>query len=346
MVQRLRTFRRSLPLALLALLLASAPVLAQTFGRDIAGSEAALQNLQSELPQLAQSTYNADAAERRFAAIEAELQRLSFEQRQLADAAERRFAAIEAELQRLTDKIERLSFEQRQLADRMDRLQRDVEFRLSQLEGGSTGGDVFSGIAGSVPGSVPSAPSDAAGSIQIIGTVSAEDLQQTQSLVVLSPGQTAAVGQSGDSRSSGIDTGSVAAPAAASNLSAEQQYQAAFNLLRREQYADAEQALRDFVQANPGDPLVANAKYWLGETHYVRSDYQSASQAFAIAYRDHPNGPKAADSLLKLGLSLSLLGQTSQACQVLKELEARTAGQTRGNILERGRREQANLGCS
>jgi len=320
MVQRPRTFRRSLTAALLTLLLASAPASAQTvdaLGRGIAESEAALQILQGnqgELLQLAQGTYN-------------------------ANAAEQRFAAIETELQRLTDKVERLSFEQRQLVERMDRLQRDVEFRLSQLEGG----DVFGGIAGSVPGSVSSVPSGAAGSTRIIGTVSAEDLQRTQSL---NQGQTAAVGQSGDGRSSDIGTGSVAAPAAASGLSAEQQYQAAFKLLRGAQYADAEQALQDFVQANPGDPLVANAKYWLGETHYVRDDYRSASQAFAIAYRDHPNGPKAADSLLKLGLSLSLLGQTGQACQVLKELETRPAGQIRGNILERGRREQANLGCS
>ena len=57
-------------------------------------------------------------------------------------------------------------------------------------------------------------------------------------------------------------------------------------------------------QRYPNDPLAGNAQYWLGETYYVRKDYKNAAAAFAEGYQKYPKGPKAADDLLKLGMSL------------------------------------------
>ncbi len=285
------------------------------------------------------------------------------------NAIERRFAALEQEIQRLTGQIERLGFEQRQMMDRVERMQSDMEFRLSRLEGGnpapssssssSSGGSSGSFSSGGSGGSFAGS-SGSAGSTQSLGSVSAQELQQLQGL---GQGQTASVGQSSGGSYSGqtnFQTGaltsnsgygseqnSFAQPSTA-NLpagSAEEQYNHAFGLLRKADYQGAEQALKAFIQSNPTDPLVANAKYWLGETYYVRGNYSDASQAFAQSYQDHPNGSKSADSLLKLGLSLSLLGRTNEACQVLQELQVRMGNSARANILNRGRREQDNLGC-
>jgi len=62
---------------------------------------------------------------------------------------------------------------------------------------------------------------------------------------------------------------------------AQDQYNAAFSLLRQARYEDAEQALRGFVQHYPKDSLAPAAQYWLGETFYVRKDYASAAATFA-----------------------------------------------------------------
>ena len=43
----------------------------------------------------------------------------------------------------------------------------------------------------------------------------------------------------------------------------------------------AEQALAAFVQNHPEDGLAGNAQYWLGETFYVRGDFQTAARTFA-----------------------------------------------------------------
>lgn len=313
---------------------------------EIQRSESDLQRVQRDLLHLAQS-YGADPA-----------------------VIDRRFTALEQEVQRLTGQIERLGFEQRQMLDRLERMQSDMEFRLTRLEGGnpaaggtsggsSTSGNLSSGGASGSFSDNTTGQSIGSGGVQTLGSVSAQELQQLQGL---GSGQTASVGQSttGDLSSqqnfqTGALTGSTygsqqndfSQPSTASlpSGSAEDQYNYAFGLLRTADYQGAEQALKSFVQANPNDPLVANAKYWLGETYYVRGNYTDASQAFAQAYQDHQNGPKAADSLLKLGLSLSLLGRTNEACQVLQELQVRMGSSARANILNRGRREQSNLGC-
>jgi tol-pal system protein YbgF len=95
------------------------------------------------------------------------------------------------------------------------------------------------------------------------------------------------------------------------------QYEFAFDLLRRGAYPQAEATLREFLQKNPKDPLAGNAQYWLGETYYVRNDFQQAAVEFMAGYQKYPKTAKAPDNLLKLGMSLSKLNQTDGACTAL-----------------------------
>jgi tol-pal system protein YbgF len=107
------------------------------------------------------------------------------------------------------------------------------------------------------------------------------------------------------------------------------------NLLRR-QFNEAEVGFRSFLDQHRKHSLAGNAQYWLGETYYVQGDYKQAAQAFLSGYRDFPKSRKAADSLLKLGLSLNRLGQKEQACaaymqvgsQFPKAAEARKRAQS------------------
>ena len=100
-------------------------------------------------------------------------------------------------------------------------------------------------------------------------------------------------------------------------------YDQAFSYLQTNDYASAQATFDDFLEKYPTHSLAANAKYWLGETYYERQDYESASRAFARSFKDHPDGQKAPDTLLKLAMSLKGQGMTPEACLTLKELNNR-----------------------
>lgn len=125
--------------------------------------------------------------------------------------------------------------------------------------------------------------------------------------------------------------------------SVKEQYEYAFNLVRTD-YAQAEVALKEFMAKHPSDPLVGNAQYWLGETYYVRHDFQQAAVAFLNVYQKFPKNPKAPDSLLKLGLSLSGLGKKPEACAALAKLgkDFPDAAET---LKRRATAERGKLGC-
>ena len=99
-----------------------------------------------------------------------------------------------------------------------------------------------------------------------------------------------------------------------------ERYQFAFGLMSQARYDDAEAALKEFIAKHGDDPLAANARYWLGETYYVRKSFMDAAQAFFQAYKSTPDGGKAADSLLKLGMSMASLEKTEEACATFGKL--------------------------
>ncbi|MFQ5974033.1 MAG: tol-pal system protein YbgF, partial [Alphaproteobacteria bacterium] len=119
----------------------------------------------------------------------------------------------------------------------------------------------------------------------------------------------------------------------------------AFDLLAKPDYELAEKAFRAFIKACPEDPRVSDAWYWLGETYYFRNDYESAARTFARGYEGYPDGGKAPNSVLKLGLSLAALDRTEDACITLGELSKRYPDAA-DNILRRGQRESERLGCA
>jgi tol-pal system protein YbgF len=135
-----------------------------------------------------------------------------------------------------------------------------------------------------------------------------------------------------------------AAPAAAPSGTPQEQYNYAFGLLRQANYPAAEQSLRAFVQRYPNDPLAGNAQYWLGETYYVRQDYNNAATVFAEGYHKYPKGGKAADDLLKLGMSLGQLGQKADACRAFTRLDRDFPGAP-SNVKERAADEKKRLAC-
>jgi len=124
-----------------------------------------------------------------------------------------------------------------------------------------------------------------------------------------------------------------------------EQYDYAFDILRKADYGRAEKALRIFLEVNPDDNLAGNAQYWLGETFYVRGDFEQAAVEFLSGYQAYPNGIKAPDNLLKLGLAMAQLGQSDGACTALSRL-ATEYPEANDTIRRRAQTERARLSCS
>jgi tol-pal system protein YbgF len=97
-------------------------------------------------------------------------------------------------------------------------------------------------------------------------------------------------------------------------------YENALELLKQRDYGLAEKSLNDFLRTFPNHNLAPNARYWLGETYFVQDRFDQAARVFAEGYQKFPKGPKAADNLLKLGLSLAAQRKTDDACVALKQI--------------------------
>ena len=121
-------------------------------------------------------------------------------------------------------------------------------------------------------------------------------------------------------------------------------YDKAYGYLLEQNYGAAEAAFADFVVTHPKSKLAGNAQYWLGETHYVRGNYRSAANAFLKGFKSYKSGSKAPDSLLKLAMSLSRLGQKPSACATFQELKRRYPRAPQ-HISRRSDAERQRAGC-
>lgn len=102
-----------------------------------------------------------------------------------------------------------------------------------------------------------------------------------------------------------------------------EQYDAAINLmLQKGDYAGAEKILRTFLKRHPKHELASRAHYYLGQTHFVRKNYRDAARAYGKGFEQFPEGAKAAESLLKLGVSLAKLDKRAEACTAYSALLA------------------------
>ncbi len=222
-----------------------------------------------------------------------------------------RLSEIEDQMRGLTGEIERVAYDISQVADRLDKLVSDVDFRLSEIEKAQR--EAQAAQAAAPPASA--APATAAG-VPATGAAPAAPATPT----------------------------ALAAPALPPGTP-DEQYKYAYDLLRSEEYADAERAFKAFVDAHADHKLAGNAFYWLAETYYVRGDYTQAVTYFARGYQEYPDSVKAPDNLLKLAMSLARLDRKKDACVTFEELDTRfpTASQA---IKRRAASERKRAGCS
>ncbi len=257
---------------------------------------------------------------------------------------------LEDDVRAVTGSMEEFNFQVGNITRRLDKLVADVDYRLGLLEGRAPGakptpaGPPKISPAPLPPGVwkiIPGQEKSFASQPGVLGTVSKakvdamapkEDANKTSKPALAAAARSAA----SPTGKPALKTVVTAPPAAAQTSgilpqgTPKQQYDFAFGLLRQANYDKAEMALQEFVKRNPEDKLASNARYWLGETYYVRAAYVQAAEVFLESYQADPKGPKAPDSLLKLGMSLSGLDKKREACaafdKVAKDFPGARAG--------------------
>jgi tol-pal system protein YbgF len=248
----------------------------------------------------------------------------------LAVQTQLRMDRLEEQMRDLTGKVEDEANQVQQLRQRLEQINNDVAVRFGELNPGAAGAhagtpsppppemrsESFDPGSGrdaadmqgygpppaATPGAPPGAyvpPADTAGTLTPPGMGPPPP----------SPAQTATAGPVPERLEPTLPSASASA-----------QYNAAFGLLRRADYSDAETAFRSFVERHPESSLAGNAQYWLGESYYARGRYADAAVAFAEGYKRYPRGAKASETLLKLAMALGRSEQKQNACVALAQL--------------------------
>lgn len=229
-----------------------------------------------------------------------------------------RLLQLEDQVRRLTGRLDEMSHRLQQTDQRLQQLQQNMDLRLSKLEGGSGVG----AQASATPRSTSprnSAPQNASpqSSSGVLGTMPA-----------------------GNDASRGTATAPVSLP----DGTPEVQYEYALGLLKQGRYGEARGAFEEFLKVHPNDALSGNAQYWLGETYYAQGQYKNAADAFLNGYTTYKANRKAPASLLKLGITMIVLGQKDAACSVFGELGNKFPNASPA-IVARAQRERQKAGC-
>jgi tol-pal system protein YbgF len=112
-------------------------------------------------------------------------------------------------------------------------------------------------------------------------------------------------------------------PPPSASVDPAQAFKQARQLLLDGDYGAAEQAFAGYVDAYPDSAKTPEARYWLGETQFVREAYGDAAGSYLGAVRGWPQTSWAPDAVLKLSRSLVALKKPADACKTLDELARR-----------------------
>jgi len=215
---------------------------------------------------------------------------------------------LEEQVRSVSGRFDELEYRIKQLGDKIDMINKDIDVRMSILEGKKISPAVNTDIVDNTPKFAAPVAMDAPQSI-VGGDIARDDNLQP-----------------------------------ANGDTAPEIYQSALEALRAEHYDEAEKKFNKILNRFPSDKLAGNAQYWLGESFYARKQYEKSAVAFAKGYQQYHDGTKAPDSLLKLGMSMQMLNKNKEACAAFVSL-AKEFPRAEKNVKDRAALEAKKLGC-
>ncbi len=104
-------------------------------------------------------------------------------------------------------------------------------------------------------------------------------------------------------------------------LTAEESYQEALDLIRKQQqFTQGRELLESFVNKYPEHDLYVNALYWIGEAFYGEMKYEMSILQFQDVISKYPSHSKAAAAMLKQALAFNALGDGENARTTMQKL--------------------------
>ena len=231
---------------------------------------------------------------------------------------------IENQFRELTNKFEEINFKLDKLSTRVTKIQSDTQLRFSDLENqpnntlkekkvslpGTSKPQDFGASPGYQTSNLPKEQS--INSVESAKTVIAEEPEKRESLLPDKP--------------------------------AKEQYEFAVSFMKIGDYETAEFALREFIDKNKDHDLAGSAQYWYGETFRIRQLYSDAATAYLDGYQNYPKSKKAADNLLKLGITMVQLGEKDQGCKMISGIK-KEYPKANKSVLQKAQYEQKKFKC-
>ena len=270
-----------------------------------------------------------------------------------SDQMSSRINQLEGELRRLTGIVERLEYDMAQQSEISEKRALDLDTRLQALESQRPSpfaaqstpqqpepvgplATVTPPAAPFAQAPVPAQPTVKLGGEPAVAFGTPRQMDAPPDLRALpfpaapsspfesAPGASVAVaGASVAPVSPAIPEPITSSPAVLSSADPQSQYDEALRMLNLGEFDEAGVALEALVAQHPQHVVSGSAQYWLGDMHLRLGRYNEAAKAFLDSFKGWPEGPKAPDSLLKLGMTLAGLGQREEACLTFTEFPGR-----------------------
>ena len=231
---------------------------------------------------------------------------------------------IENQFRELTNKFEEVNFKLDKLSTRVTKIQSDTQLRFSDLE--NQPNDTLKEKKVSLPGT--SKPQDFGAS----PGYQTSNLPKEQSI------------NSVESAKNVIEEEPEKRESLLPDKPAKEQYEFAVSFMKIGDYETAEFALREFIDKNKDHDLAGSAQYWYGETFRIRQLYSDAATAYLDGYQNYPKSKKAADNLLKLGITMVQLGEKDQGCKMISGIQ-KEYPKANKSVLQKAQYEQKKFKC-
>jgi tol-pal system protein YbgF len=206
-----------------------------------------------------------------------------------------RMEFVQKTVRDLRGEVDRLGHELERTQTRQQKLYLDLDKRLMSVEPGSTTGANVAGSRSDVQTPVVS--------------VSGQVPQEVPTPLVVEPEVPISPPSSPAQRTATKDSTKEGAI-----------YQRAFVFLNNGRYDDAVSHFSLLIDSYPQGDYADNAQYWLGETYYVKREFQLAREHFTKVMENYSESIKVSDALLKTGYIEYETGQWGKARKVLKSV--------------------------
>lgn len=97
-------------------------------------------------------------------------------------------------------------------------------------------------------------------------------------------------------------------------------YETSLVLYKKEQYEEALNGFRSFLDEYPKSELADNAQYWIGECYMSIQQYEKAVKAFDDVVKKYPDANKAPNAYLRQAMAMQELGDITSTKLLLKKL--------------------------